>query len=83
MFLSRLKMKGISSVRKRKAAVVIYCQNDPLHQETAVHTILANQDNIREVYQTLAVVIPRLLAFSVQFYDDEDLKALICKLTEA
>lgn len=79
--LSRLKNEGYIISEERKAAVVIYCQNDPLHQETAVHTILANQDNIREVYQTLAVVIPRLLAFSVQFYDDEDLKALVYKLT--
>lgn len=79
--LSRLKNEGYIVSEERKAAVVIYCQNDPLHQETAVHTILANQDNIREVYQTLAVVIPRLLAFSVQFYDDEDLKALVYKLT--
>ncbi len=79
--LSRLKSEGYIVSEERKAAVVNYRLNDPQHLETAVHTILANQDNIREVYQTLTVVIPRLLAFSVQFYDDEDLKALIYKVS--
>lgn len=61
--LDALKKEGLIKVEPRKAPVI--CQKGTvLEPEAAVLAVLAAEDDVRQVYQTMTLLLPQLLTFS-------------------
>ena len=68
-----LKKDGYIITEERKAAMVVYRSAD---REMAVRSVLERKSSILAVHQTIAVLVPELLAFSARLYDPDKLSRL-------
>lgn len=68
-----LKKDGYIITEERKAATVVYRSAD---REMAVRSALERKSSILAVHQTIAVLVPELLAFSARLYDPDKLSRL-------
>ncbi len=64
--VQRLKEEGLIRTEERRPSVVIYRQQEGDGNPTAVESVLERRGEIAEVYETMAALLPALLALSVR-----------------